>query len=42
MYTFEQRKKIMEHYGKDFWYEMDFDLVQKYYQDGLRRREGAK
>ncbi len=40
MYTFEQRKKIMEHYGKDFWYEMDFELVQKYYQDGLRRRSG--
>ena len=38
MYTFEQRKKIMEHYGKDFWYEMDYNLIEKYYQDGLRRK----
>ena len=37
MYSFDTRKAILEHYGKDYWHELDFDLVTRYYEDGKKR-----
>ena len=37
MYSFDTRKAILEHYEKDYWHELDFDLVTRYYEDGKKR-----
>ena len=32
LYSFEEQKKIMEHYKVEFWYELPFDIVEQYYK----------
>lgn len=37
LYNFEERSKILKHYGKDFWYEMPIDIINQYYEGRKNR-----